>query len=78
MVTEDERKNIQKEAQEILKKFSNALEKVLLPKKKASTGIGGFREEESGMIGDVDFRKRMFANASNKDEDYIYAEQKTW
>ncbi len=69
---------IRKEAQEILKKFSKALEKVKLKEKKAKGEAGGWREEGEGMKADKDFRKQMFANAPSKDDDFIIAEKKRW
>ncbi len=78
MISEGQRKKIQEEVQEILRKFSKALEKVDLKEKKKILPLGGFREEGLGIPADEDFRKRMFMNAPFKDDDYIYAEKKQW
>jgi len=72
------REKIAKEAKEILDKFSHAIEAVKLKAREEKRELGGFREEGEGKICDTDFRARMFANAPEKDEDYIYAEKKTW
>jgi len=72
------REKIAKEAKEILDKFSKAIEAVKLKERERKTMIGGFREEGEGKMCDADFRVRMFQNAPEKDEDYIYAEKKTW
>ena len=77
-ISEEKRGKIEKEAREILKKFSLALAKVKIPKMEAKKEVGGFREEGEGKKGDEDFRKRMFANASEKDGEHIIAEKKTW
>jgi Asp-tRNA(Asn)/Glu-tRNA(Gln) amidotransferase C subunit len=76
----DEKKEeaIKKEAKEILKKFSKAIEKVKIKKKDLKGKAGGFREESAGAEGDEDFRKRMFENAPEKDDDCIMAEKKQW
>ena len=36
------------------------------------------REEREGKKGDADFRKRMFENAPNKNDDFILGETKKW
>ena len=77
-ITDAERVKIQKEAQEILKKFSIALEKVKIDKKERKDILGGFREEGKGRKSDEDFRERMFANAPQKSDDCIVAEKKKW
>jgi len=73
-----EREKIKKEAQDILKSFSKALAKVKMKKKALKKEVGGFREEGEGKAGDIDFRKRMFGNAPNRDDDCIIAEKKIW
>ena len=77
-ISEEKRGKIEKEAREILKKFSSALAKVKIPKMEAKKEVGGFREEREGKKGDEEFKRRMFANAPEKDGDYIIAEKKTW
>jgi len=78
VMDEKEREKIRLEAKEILEKFAKTLENVKLKEKKAKKEVGGFREEGQGEHGDKDFRKRMFANAPNKNEDNIIAEKKSW
>lgn len=76
----DEKKKemIQKEAKEILAKFSKSLQSVKFKEKNEKEELGGFREEGEGMKANEDFRKRMFDNASEKEGDYIVAEKKSW
>lgn len=75
MVNKDE---IASEAKQILERFSKALEKVKVAGKREEKETGGFREEKESVRGDEDFRRRMFANAPNKNEDAIIAEKKKW
>ncbi len=77
-ITDAEIVKIQREAQEILKKFSGALAKVKIVHKNKTEKVGGFRGEGSGSRPDGDFRARMFANAPKHDDDCIIAEKKTW
>lgn len=77
-VDEKKREQIKKEAQDILKKFAASLEKVKFEEKENKKGVGGFRGEGEGLKGNEDFRKRMFENAPEKDDDCIIAEKKTW
>ncbi len=75
---EPKKEAIRKEAQEILKKFAASLEKVKFKEKEEKKEVGGFRKEGAGAKGNEDFRKRMFDNAPNKNEDCIIAEKKEW
>ncbi|MEM4271787.1 MAG: hypothetical protein QXD13_01725 [Candidatus Pacearchaeota archaeon] len=75
---DSKKEQIRKEAQEILKKFAASLEKVKFKEKEVKQEVGGFRKEGAGTKGSEDFRKRMFENAPNKDEDCIIAEKKEW
>lgn len=76
---EAKKEEIKKEAKQILAKFAKSLESVKLKAKTGKKEAGGFREErESLQAGDADFRKRMFDNAPNKDDDCIIAEKKEW
>lgn len=78
-IPEQKRTEIQKEAQNILKKFSKALQSVKVEKKQhAVKESSGFREESDGKKGDLDFRERMFKNAPNHKGDSILAEKKQW
>lgn len=69
---------LREEAKQIMKKFSKALDSVKLGKKPMKKDVGGFRDEGNGMRIDDDFRKRMFNNASDKDENCIFVEKKEW
>lgn len=77
MVSEARKEAIRKEARQILDGFAKTLGKVSAPKNYAR--ISGFgREEKAGLLGDEDFRRRMFANAPKKNEDCIIAEKGAW
>ena len=76
--TMENEEEIRAQAKKIIDDFVSALEKVKVKKKKSDEGVGGFREEGNGTPTDSDFRKRMFENAPNKDDDYIIAEKKKW
>ena len=79
MIDEKKRQEIEKQAEEILRKFSESLKKVKIDnKKEGKKEVGGFRKEGEGEKGDEDFRERMFANAPNKEGDAIVAEKKSW
>ena len=78
VISDAERVKIQKEAQELLKKFSVILAKVKIPQKKEKGKVGGFREEGSGSKPDAQFRAAMFANAPKQDGACILAEKKIW
>ena len=67
-----------KQAKQILDKFAKTLESIRLKEKKEKDEVGGFREEGQGSGQDSDFRKRMFENASNKNDNFIIAEKKKW
>ena len=76
---EKKQEEIRKGAKKILDNFASALDKVKIEKKGLKKEVGGFRKEEGGVDRhDADFRRRMFENAPNKDEDCIIAETKEW
>jgi Asp-tRNA(Asn)/Glu-tRNA(Gln) amidotransferase C subunit len=77
-INEREREAIAKEAQELMEKFGKKLESVKLKDKKSENRVGGFREEREGSLPNEDFRKRIFMNAPEKNEDNIIAEKKKW
>lgn len=78
MIDEKKKAEVAEEARQILKKFAASLEKVKFKEKAKKKEVGGFRKEGPGVKGSEDFRKRMFENAPNKDEDCIIAEKKEW
>ena len=77
-MNEQERDKIKREAKQILDNFANSLSKVKLKAKKQSKEVSGFREEGAGKAGNPEFRKMMFANAKNKNENAIIGETKSW
>ena len=78
MVSEAKKKEIQKEAKEILDRFASSLKSVKFKEKALKKEVGGFRKEVGGEKCDPDFRKAMFENAPNVDGDCIVAEKKKW
>ena len=75
MVDEDK---IRAEARRILDKFGKSLSVVKFKEKDLKIKEGGFREEGSGSECDSEFREKMFANAPEKEGNYIVAEKKKW
>lgn len=77
-INEQERAKIEKETRALLDNFSKTLSKIKLKPKKQKEELGGFRKERDGRGCDIEFRKRMFANAPHKEGDFIIAEKKGW
>ena len=82
--TNEDIESIEKESQEILDKFSKALEKV--SGKDKEKDFSGFyleresfeRKESEGQDSDENFKKDMLENAPMKDSDFILAEKGDW
>lgn len=77
MLPEKEKQKIQKEARQVLDKFSKELDKVMETAKKEEKSES-YREEKEGNKGDDDFRKRMFKNAPKHNDECIIAEKGNW
>lgn len=77
-ISESQKEQIKKQAKKILDDFADAIESVKIKEKKKTKEVGGFREEKQGKKLDESFRKIMFRNAPQKDEDNIIAEKKKW
>ncbi len=77
MLSDKEKEEIREHAKTLLEKFGKELEKVPEAKRKKEVSQA-YREEGKGNGSDPDFRKRMFDNAPNKDEDCIIAEKGSW
>ena len=77
-ISDNDKIKIQKEAQDVLKKFSSVLAGVKLKKKDEKKESGGWREGGMGRDGEKGFREMMFANAPVHDSDAIIAEKKKW
>lgn len=78
-VSEEEKKDIQKQAKRIMNSFSGKLATVDKKIKEPMIERGdGFREEGNGEECDEKFRERLFKNAPKKDKDFIITEKKTW
>lgn len=78
LLSEQQQKHIQQETRELLKKFSAMLNSVKMPVLKHEASEGGFRPEGAGIKSDEYFRRGIFANAPEKDDDYLITERKTW
>ncbi|MBX4212473.1 hypothetical protein KW787_03415 [Candidatus Pacearchaeota archaeon] len=77
-MNEKKQEEIKKEARIILDRFSKTLEGVNLKEKEFKKPAGGYREEGKGKECDESFRKTMFENAPDKNDDFIIAEKKSW
>ena len=77
-MNEAKREEIRGQAKKILANFAKSLERVKFREKAEKKEVGGFREEKEPSKQDADFRKRVFDNAPNKDEDCIIAEKAKW
>lgn len=79
IVSEQEKKDIKKQAKKIMDSFSKKLAE--LDKKAEEPFIErgeGIREEKDGEECDGTFREMLFKNAPNKNDDFIIAEKKKW
>lgn len=67
---------MKKEAKRVISEFGLALQKVkgVNPKK----FVGESTREEGIVPNNSNFREQMFANAIEKDEDYLYVGKKKW
>ena len=80
VVSEQEKKEIEKQAEQILDNFSEQLSKIKkdinesIPEK----GAGHREETRANEKCDEDFRKIMFENAPQKNDDFILAEKGGW
>ncbi len=78
-VSDEEIEEIKIQAKKIMDNFSKKLESVkVLEIKESKVVLEGERKEKEGKISDPNFRKRMFENASEKNEDFILAEKGEW
>jgi len=85
---EKQKEAIKKQAEDLLEKFGKKLESVKFKDKVEKKDVVGFREEATtfnkgsrspnSQDSNESFRKRMFANAPEKNEDFILAEKKSW
>lgn len=76
-----EKEKIREEARNLLNSFGKKLEKLDLvdsDEKSLKDGESGFRKESKGLDCDIEFRKRAFENAPDKNKDFIIAEKKKW
>jgi len=77
-MNEKQKQKIQKEARQILDKFSRELDKVKYEGAKKEEKSESHREEGEGKKGDDDFRKRMFKNAPKHNDECIIVEKGSW
>lgn len=74
---EAEIKKIEEETKKLLDKFSLALSSVQNVESNVIRECDR-RKEGQGKALDETFRRIMFENAPQKDDDFLYAEKKTW
>ena len=77
-LSEDERREIEKRAKDIMINFSKALEKIPGIKETFVEREKFDRDQKGGVSCDNDFRKLMLENAPNHDKDFIIAERGKW
>lgn len=78
-VSEKEKQEIQKQAKDIINDFSKKLSKLdKKPKESKIERDNGERKETKPEKCDNEFRRIMFENAPNKNENFIIAEKKQW
>lgn len=71
-------KQLEEETKKLLDKFSKSLSSVKSNEEWNVEREADRRAEKDGEKCDNDFRKIMFENAPQKDDDFIIAEKKTW
>ena len=76
-VSEQEKKEIQKQSKKLMDDFASALEKVKVKEDFLESG-DGLREQGKPWQTDQDFRDIMFANAPFIEDDSIVAEKGEW
>jgi len=76
-MNEKEIEQIKIETKKLLDKFSKVLEKVKSEESNVEREEDR-RKEGEGKMGDEEFRKIMFENAPQKNEEFILAEKKKW
>lgn len=75
-VTDKEKDQIKKQAKSIMNSFSSKLAKLNLKTDSSNVEREEFeRVEGEGNEGSSEFRKRMFDNAKNKNDDFIISEK---
>ncbi len=77
-LSDNEKKEIEKRAKNIMINFSKALEKIPGIKETFVEREKFDREEKGGVSCDNDFRKLMLKNAPSHDKDFIIAEKGKW
>ncbi|MDD5700178.1 MAG: hypothetical protein PHH00_03230 [Candidatus Nanoarchaeia archaeon] len=78
-VSEKEKEEIRKQAKSIIDDFSKKLSHIDKAMKKPIIERKEYeRKEGEGKDCDNDFRKIMFENAPDKNDDFIFGEKKKW
>lgn len=75
---EKEREAIRQKAKEIMDNFAKELDKIKEIAESCVEREEDRRHEDEGKLPDTDFRKRLFENASSKDDECIVAEKGGW
>ena len=79
LVSEKEKKEIQKQAKSIIDSFSKKLSELDKETEEPFVERGsGVREEGEGEECDETFKEMLFKNAPNKNKNFIIAEKKKW
>lgn len=78
MFDEIQKEAIRIEAKSLLRRFSEKLKDVRIDKDGVEQKGNGMRGNAKLAVSDGDFRDKMFANAKNKEGDFIIAERKKW
>ena len=72
------RSEIEKQAKQILDKFSKSLSKIGVKENNVEREEDRRQEKEGSEKCDSEFREIMFENAAQKNKDFIIAEKKKW
>lgn len=78
MMDSKEIQKLEEETKKLLDKFSRVLASVKAEKEWNVERTSDRRKEKEGKICDNDFRKIMLENAPQHDEDFVFAEKKSW
>jgi len=77
-LNEKEIEALKEETKKLLDKFSKALDKVKSSEEWNVEREEDRRKDEQGVSPNANFREAMLKNATNKSEDFIIAEKKSW
>jgi hypothetical protein len=78
MFNESEKEGIKVEAQALLKRFGDRLAKLDLKEPIVNSKESGMRRMGKNTVSVSGFREKIFANAPQKEGNFIIAERKKW